>query len=748
MEEIYKVKGMHCASCAAVIEKTLKKQEGVSSISVNYASETAKISFDNAQTSLTKLSGAIASLGYSLSERRGGGEAEKSDARDEFGDLRYAVRVSFPLVVVTAVIMTLELLANPFKVLPEMPSAVGELFHHLLPVMATYVLFAIGRQYLKGLWMFLRSGMANMDTLIGMGTLAAFVYSFIVSSFEEPLRRFVDTDVLYYDVVIIVVGLITLGKYLEARAKLRTGDAIKSLLGLQVKTALVMRDGEEREISISEVVHGDEVLVKPGMKIPVDGRVIRGFSYVDESMLTGESMPVAKKEGDTISAGTMNTSGAFMFRATGIGKETLLAHIIAMVEDAQGSKASIERLTDKVSAIFVPIVLGIAGITLIAWLVLGTSAFGFGQALSFGLVSFVGVLVIACPCALGLATPTAIIVGVGKGATNGILIKNAEVLEKLYSVSALVIDKTGTITMGKPTVVSFLNASDLSDDEVITVLASLEKQSGHPIAEAILEYAKEKGILPKDVSNFLHVSGRGVKGSFGEKEYVLGNEAFMKEQGVLIDRTKINLSETPATVMFLGENGKLFAAISVGDKIKPEAKDAIAVLHRMGVRVVMATGDNEPIAQAVAREVGIDEVIAEALPETKQIKVRELQEKGMIVAVAGDGVNDAPALAAANVGIAMSTGTDAAIETSDITLLHGDIRKIAQAIRLSKLTMRTIRQNLFWAFVYNVVGIPLAAGLFYPLFGWLLSPVFAGLAMAFSSVSVISNSLRLKARKV
>lgn len=751
--DTYDVRGMHCASCAAVIEKAIKKQSGVHEVSVNYATETAKISLDEQVTGAAKLTEAIAPFGYSLVEPKPKGPISQNDHgahdghgshHEDFDELRKNVKTSLPFVIIAAVIMAWGLLVDPLGVLPSMPGATEELFRSLLPIMATYVLFATGRQYLKGLWMFLRTGMANMDTLVGMGTLAAFLYSFVVTAFGKTLQRFVDTSVTYYDVTIIVVGLITLGKYLEARAKVRTGDAIKNLLGLQVKTALVVRDGKEREIPISEVVHGDEVLVKPGMKIPVDGAVIKGSSYVDESMLTGESMPVSKKEGDSVSAGTMNTSGAFTIKATSVGAETLLAHIIAMVRDAQGSKASIERLTDKISSIFVPAVLVIAGIALVLWIALGAGSLGFGQAFSYGLVSFVGVLVIACPCALGLATPTAIIVGVGKGAGNGILIKNAEVLEKLYAVNALVIDKTGTITKGAPEVISISNVSGRADNEILTILASLEKQSEHPISAAIVAYAKAKNVSPREVSSFEHIPGRGLTGILDGAEYFLGNKALMSDKGAVVSVAE----ERQGTVMFLAEGKTVLASILVADAIKPESKEAIAALHRMGVRIVMATGDGEGVAREVAAEVGIDEFLAEILPAGKQAKVKELQEKGLVVAVAGDGVNDAPALAQANVGIAMSTGTDTAIETSDITLLHGDIRKIAQAMKLSRLTIRTIRQNLFWAFIYNVIGIPLAAGLFYPLFGWLLSPVFAGLAMALSSVSVISNSLRLKAKNI
>lgn len=748
-ESTYQVRGMHCASCAITIEKTLRKQEGVEHVSVNYGTESAKISFDAAKTDLAKLSSTIVPFGYSLAEREAAAPAAGDIRMKELEDLRNKVRTSMPIVVIAAVIMTWELLVNPFGLLPPISTSVKEFFHHLLPVLATYILFATGKQYLRGLWMFIRTGMANMDTLIGMGTLAAYLYSFAISAFEEQLAPFVNVEVLYYDVTIIVVGLITLGKYLEVRAKLRTGDAIKKLLGLQAKTALVIKDGEEREVPIGEVVRGDELQIKPGMKIPVDGILVRGSSYVDESMLTGEPMPEAKREGDNVAAGTINTTGAFVMKATGVGAETLLAHIIAMVEEAQGSRAPIEQLTDKVSSVFVPVVLGIAGATLLAWLLVGSQYLGFAQALSFGLVCFVGVLVIACPCALGLATPTAVIVGVGKGAVNGILIKNAEALEKLHKAKVLLIDKTGTITRGKPEVLSVEYVSRVSEREALTIVASLESQSEHPIAGTMVEYALRAGASKKEVSEFQHVTGRGVRGNIGGVLYVAGNETFMKEFGVTIGKEiSDRVAATPATAVFLAKEHELIAVALVGDAIKPEAKAAIQELHKRGVRVIMATGDGRAVAEAVAREVGIDEVLAEVLPVDKLAKVKELQNSGLLVAMVGDGINDAPALAQADVGIAMGTGTDVAIETGDITLLHGDIGKILRAIKLAESTMRTISQNLFWAFAYNVIGIPLASGIFYPFFGLLLSPVFAGLAMAFSSVSVVSNSLRLKTKSI
>jgi Cu2+-exporting ATPase/Cu+-exporting ATPase len=595
-----------------------------------------------------------------------------------------------------------------------------------------------------------------MDTLIGIGTVSAFIYSFAVTAFEDLLKPFVNVNNTYYDVTIVVITFIAIGKYLEARSKIKTGDAIEKLLNMQAKTALVIRDGKEIEISVNDVMHGDLIVVKPGSKIPVDGVITEGSSYIDESMVTGEPMPVQKKLGDSVVSGTMNTNGAFTFKATKVGSETLLAQIIKMVEEAQGSKAPIQALADKISSIFVPIVLVISFVTLGVWLFFGTSSLGFSQALSFGLVSFVGVLVIACPCALGLATPTAIIVGVGKGAREGILIKDAATLEKLHNVDTVIVDKTGTITVGKPTLVDISNFSNLTNDELVSILASLENKSEHPIAHAIVKYADEKNIKIKEVSNFEGIQGKGLRGIIDSTEYFVGNAKLVEGLGIQFDVTSLekftSQGKTPVIIATKetasSAGGKVLGIVMVSDEIKPESKKAVSDLHKLGIKVVMLTGDDERAAKHMASLVGIDDVVAHVMPQDKLAKIKELQSQGRIVAMAGDGVNDAPALAQADVGIAMGTGTDVAIESAGITLLGGDISKLVKAIKLSKMTMRGIKQNLFWAFVYNVVGIPLAAGVFYPVFGWLLSPVFAGMAMAFSSVSVVGNSLRIKAKKL
>ena len=751
--KIYKIKGMHCASCASVIERTIKKMDGVEEIAVNNGTENAKISFDAGKTSAEQFNAKLEPLGYSLvisDEIKKG----KDDKKDELKDMKMKVMSAIPLAVISVFVMTWDILSQ-FKLAPEMSLLWSEFFHHLLPLMATYVLFVVGKPYLLGLYRFIRYGKANMDTLIGIGTVSAYLYSFFVSAFEETLlKSFPNVTSTYFDVTIIVITFIALGKYLEAKSKLKTGDAIEKLLNLQAKTALVVRNGSEIEIPINEVVHGDIIVVKPAGKIPVDGIVISGSSYVDESMVTGEPMPVEKKGGDAVVSGTINTTGSFTFKATKVGGETLLAHIVKMVEDAQGSKAPIQALADKISSIFVPIVLGIAVLTLIVWLTVGAQYLGFSQALSYGLMSFVGILVIACPCALGLATPTAIIVGVGKGAKEGILIKDAATLQKLHQVNVLVVDKTGTLTFGKPEIVSIrtVQGPSLSDEDFILILASLENKSEHPIAHAVLSYAKEKNIKISDASQFEIIKGKGLKGLVNGGEYFAGNLKLIDDLKLKLSKEFLDAIEKETsegkTPVILADKNAVLGFVMVADKVKPEAVDAVKNLHKLGIKVVMLSGDNKKTAEYISKVIGIDEVVGEAMPEDKLNKIKDLQSKGNIVAMAGDGVNDAPALAQADVGIAMATGTDVAIESAGITLLHGDISKLVKAFKLSKMTMRGIKQNLFWAFVYNIVGIPLASGIFFPFFGWLLSPVFAGFAMAMSSVSVVSNSLRIKSKKL
>ncbi len=777
-QKTFPIRGMHCASCSLTIERTLKKLDGIESVEVSYGTEKAKIQFDESKIDAAKMTKAIDPLGYSLIDeapsvkpmdmsaaQMGMSESEHAEhlglnqtKKEKLAELQQMKRTVFsaiPIAIGSIAVMAWELLAQ-LGFIPMMMPLWEEFFHHLMPIFATYILFVVGKPYLLGLYRFIRYGKANMDTLIGLGTVAAFLYSFVITAFEEPLSPFLNVHVVYYDVTIVVIAFIALGKYLEVRSKLKTGDAIEALLTLQAKTALVVRGGKEMELPLDQVVRGDVLIVKPAGKIPVDGVVLEGASYIDESMITGEPIAVSKGVNDRVIAGTMNTTGSFTMSATKIGSETMLAHIIKMVEDAQGSKAPIQALADKISGVFVPIVLVIACISLALWLIVGTPIIGFSQALSFGLTCFVGVLVIACPCALGLATPTAIIVGVGKGAREGILIKDAATLEKLHQVNVVVVDKTGTITKGKPEVVEIkareageVREARGAEMNVLEILASLESKSEHPIASAIVAHAKANRISIQSVTDFEVVKGKGLRGHIDGKEYFAGNITLMEDLKLPLELQPIETATREGkTPVLLATRTEILGTVYVADAIKPEAIDAVRALHERGIQVVMLTGDHHNTAQFIAAQAGIDDVVSEVMPADKLTKIKELQSQGKIVAMAGDGINDAPALAQADVGIAMGTGTDVAIESAGITLLGGDLSKLVKAIRLSEITMRGIKQNLFWAFFYNVVGIPLAAGLFYPFFGLLLNPIFAGAAMAFSSVSVVGNSLRLKSKKL
>ncbi|MEI6238202.1 MAG: heavy metal translocating P-type ATPase [bacterium] len=756
--ENLKIKGMHCASCAVIIKDRLAKLDGIKSVEVNYATEKAKVDFDSAKVSVEKMNEEVGKLGYSLidhSKHEMSGEHDMKDMHkmNDENKMKSKVLFAFPVAGLVFIIMVWDILAKSFSSIPELPISM-DVFNTVGLILSTITLFWVGQIFIKGVGRFLRYGVANMDTLVGIGTLTAYIYSTAITLFPSLRILLHLPEYTYFDVTIVVIGFVTLGKYLEARSKARTGEAIEKLMALQAKTALVFRDGREMEISISEVQIGDTVIVKPGTKIPVDGKITEGQSAVDESMITGESIPVDKKVGEIVVGATFNKNGHFKFIATKVGSDTVLSQIIKMVEEAQGSKAPIQDLADKVSSIFVPVVLGISVLTLILWLTFGTHALGFSQALSYGILSFVGVLVIACPCALGLATPTAIIVGIGKGAEYGILIKNAEALEKINSIDTVVLDKTGTITKGKPEVTDIISLdSGWSDSEILLLTASIEKLSEHPLAEAIVANAKEKfgagnseGVREnfafKKVENFLALEGIGVKG------IIEGKNVYIHKPDGSENLNKITeLQKQGKTVVVAEVNEKKIGLIALNDTLKEGAKEITAKLHKKSIKVIMLTGDNHLSAEYIAKQAGIDSVISEVLPSDKAGKIRALQAEGKKVAMAGDGINDAPALMQADVGIAMSTGTDVAIESAGIILLHGDVNKLIQVFELSRATMRTVKQNLFWAFIYNIIGIPVAAGLLYPLWGIVLNPIFAGLAMAGSSVSVVTNSLRLKAKK-
>jgi Cu+-exporting ATPase len=604
------------------------------------------------------------------------------------------------------------------------------------------VQFWCGLQFYKGALAAARHKTTDMNTLIAVGTTAAFSYSIAATFFPGLFEARGLSAEVYFDTAAAIIVLILFGRLLEARAKGRTSEAIKKLIGLQPKTARIIRDGEEIDIPVEEVVVDDVVVVRPGEKIPVDGLVVDGYSSVDESMISGESLPVEKKEGDEVIGATINKTGSFKFKATKIGKETALSQIVKMVEEAQGSKPPIARMADIIASYFVPTVIVIAVITFIVWY-----TFGPAPAFTYGLLNFVAVLIIACPCALGLATPTSIMVGTGKGAENGILIRGGESLETAHKLTAIILDKTGTLTKGEPSVTDIVSTTDYSEDNVLFFAASAEKGSEHPLGEAIVEKAKERNIDVVDAEGFIAIPGHGIRAQIKKNKILLGNIKLMMDEGIALngsEREIERLSDEGKTPMFLAVDGKAAGLIAVADTLKENSREAVLALERLGLQVAMLTGDNKRTAEAIAKQVGIKRVLAEVLPEDKAEKVMDLQKEGKIVAMVGDGINDAPALAQSDVGISIGTGTDVAMEASDITLISGDLRAIVTAIALSKATIRNIKQNLFWAFFYNATLIPIAAGALYPFFGILLNPIFAAAAMGLSSVSVVSNALRLK----
>lgn len=745
---------MHCASCASIITKRVTALHGVENATVNFATEKAQVAYDPQTVSLEEMNATISPLGYSLATNTAGDDhahhalpAKGTDQERALDLQRAKTQFVLPITLAIFTLMLWDIVSRLLPAVPRLPLPM-ELFNIISLVIATPVLFWVGRPFIDGVIRFIRYRVANMDTLVGVGTLVAYCYSVIITLLP-PVRELLGLpEYTYFDVTIVVIGFVTLGKYLETRSKQRTGAAIEKLLNLQAKTALVIRDGREVELPLEQVIVGDLIVVKPAGTIPVDGEVTEGASYVDESMISGEPVPVQKGIGDAVVAGTLNTTGAFTFRATKVGAETMLARIITMVETAQGSKAPIQALVDRISAVFVPAVLVISILTLVTWLTLGTFYLGFPQALTYGLLSFVGILVIACPCALGLATPTAIIVGVGKGAREGILIKDAATLEKLHRVTTVVMDKTGTITRGKPELVETRSVSDYTDQRLVTIAAALEQKSEHPIAHAIVTAAQQRSLALPVVTDFEALKGKGIRGTIDGVTYYAGSPKLLADLGLALPDALNSAVTVGATPVLLATDAQVLGLLLVADAVKPEAAEAIARLKRLKIKVVMLTGDIRATAEAIGAQVGVDRVVAEVLPEDKLTTISELQSKGEIVAMVGDGVNDAPALAQADVGIAMATGTDVAIESAGITLLHGDLSKLLKAIRLSRITMRGIQQNLFWAFIYNIVGIPVAAGILFPLWGIILNPIFAGLAMAFSSVSVVANSLRLRTKKL
>jgi Cu+-exporting ATPase len=720
---VLNVTGMTCAACSARIEKKLGKLNGVSSANVNLTTQKATVEYNPAEIKISDMISAVKSLGYGAERAEEvTADREKEQREKEIRSLRITLIISAILAspLLLAMIMAMVGIDIPFLHNP-----------YFQLIVATPIQFVIGSRFYKHAYYALRSKSANMDVLISMGTSAAYFFS-LYNVFFEPAKMGGMKD-LYFEAAAVIITLILLGKYFEAVAKGKTSEAIKKLMGLQAKTARVLRNGTEEDIPIEEVEVGDIVVVRPGEKIPVDGKIIEGSSSIDESMLTGESLPVEKKPGDECIGATINKFGTFRFEATKVGKDTALSQIVKMVEDAQGSKAPIQKIADKVSGIFVPVVVGIAFMTFLIWLLI-TGDF------TKAIVSAVAVLVIACPCALGLATPTAIMVGTGKGAENGILIKGGEHLETAYKLNAVVLDKTGTITKGQPEVTDVINLAGMGDNEILKLAAISEKNSEHPLGVAIYEKGKKKFGSILDPDSFEAIPGRGIKALIGNRTVYVGTRKLMTEQSLDVDSIELllaKLEDDGKTAMLMSVDNKLEAILAVADTLKENSKEAIEDLQGMGIEVYMITGDNKRTANAIAKQVGITNVLAEVLPENKAQEVEKLKSMGKVVAMVGDGINDAPALATANIGMAIGTGTDVAIEAADITLMRGDLNTIPAAIRLSRKTMRKIKQNLFWAFFYNIIGIPFAALGF-------LNPMIAGGAMAFSSVSVVSNSLSLK----
>ncbi len=801
------IKGMTCASCVARIERALNKTAGVKKASVNFATEKANVTHDSAlprkelekaiedlgykvvktgagegnvlhlkivgmdnphcvstvagglsrlpgiiakellvtekatieynpsEISPQKIKQAIADLGYKPLEANASVDAEKQARQKEIKELKMRTMVA---IIFSLPLLFIAMLA-PFFGIP-LPEFIEENITLIELILATPVIVAGSIFYSRGLLALWKTKTATMDTLVAVGTGTAYIYSIVISIFIWAGIEGYGAENLYYEVAALLIAFILLGKYLEAIAKGKTSEAIKKLIGLQAKTALVLRGKKEVEILIEQVQAGDILIVKPGQKIPVDGIIINGYSAVDESMITGESIPAEKKKRDKVIGATINKTGTFTFRATKVGSDTALAQIIKLVEEAQGSKAPIQKLADKVSAYFVPIVIVIAIAAFLIWSFVGAE-------FSFALTAFVAVLIIACPCALGLATPTAIMVGTGKGAEHGILIKSAESLQKAQQIDSIVFDKTGTLTKGKPEVTDLIAKNKHAQKELLQLAAIAEKRSEHPLGEAIVKEAKKQKLALPDPTHFKALTGRGLEAKHQGKLLYLGNRKLMKEKNIsiaLLEKELQQLENEGKTAMILAVNRKIAGIIAVADTVKEHSAEAVRHLQELGKEVAMITGDNERTAKAIARQVGIKRVFAEVLPEEKASKVKQLQKEKKKVAAVGDGINDAPMLAQADIGIAIGSGTDVAIESAGIVLIKEDLRDVANAMELSRYTMRKIRQNLFWAFIYNSAGIPLAAGVLYPFTGWLLSPVIAGAAMAFSSVSVLSNSLLMK----
>ena len=733
--------GMHCSSCARIIEQSLKKVPGVKQANVNFAAEKAVVIYDESQVQTNELIKVVISAGYKA-ELVNSKDSEYDHKKRELEIKSYRDRFWFSLALSLPMLyfMLLDFFAIPGKL------AVLPYIGIISLILTIPIQFVVGAGFYKGMWSSLKMKTFNMDSLVAIGTSTAFIYSLV-----NFINYFIKTGSiiglggkipeLYFETAAYLITFVILGKWLEIRTKAKTGDSIKKLMGLQAKTARVIRNGKTSDISVEEVIHGDIVIVRPGEKIPVDGKITKGLSAVDESMITGESLPTEKNIGDMVIGSTVNKTGSFEFEATRVGSETALAQIIRLIEDAQGSKAPIQGFADRISAVFVPTVIGLAILTFLVWFFL------LGATLSFALMAFTAVIVIACPCALGLATPTSLMVGTGRGAEQGILIKGGEPLDAACHINAVIFDKTGTLTKGKPEVTDIISFEHLAEDEILAISAGLEKLSEHPLAEAIYTYANEESVKLEEVENFSAIAGHGVKGIINGVEYYFGNRRLITEtlnhSIVKIDRKLIKLEEQGKTAMILATKEVILGAIAVADTVKPTSKEAVAKLKKLGIAVYMITGDNERTARAIALQVGIENVLAEVLPHDKANEVKKLQQNKYKVAMVGDGINDAPALAQADLGIAMGSGTDVAMDTGGIVIMRNDLNDVVTAFQLSRETMGKIKQNMFFALFYNIIGIPIAARVFIGL-GIVLKPELAGLAMAMSSISVVGNSLLLR----
>jgi len=738
------VQGMSCASCVSTIEAGVRALPGVEDVAVNFAHKTADVDYDPTQATTRDIVQAVRDTGYRAEKRDENADdavaKEEAEREREYQTLMKKFRLAAIVSVPNVILMYPDFVPGLTTLIPH-GSGMEQLVWAFMGALTVPVLAWSGSQFFVGMWAALKHRSANMHTLISLGVSAAFAYSVVAVAFPGIFPEGAAAEP-FWDVTTVVIALVVLGLALESKARGRTSEAIRKLIGLQAKTAHVMRDGKVQEIPIEDVVVGDVVMVRPGDKIPVDGVVVDGSSNVDESMITGEALPVEKKTGDEVIGATMNKSGSFRFEAAKVGKDTALANIIKMVQDAQGSKAPIQRIVDQVSGYFVPTVMILAILAFVAWY-----DFGPEPRLIYATVVFVTTLVIACPCALGLATPTSLTVGIGKGAENGILIRSGDALQTAERISVVVLDKTGTITRGEPTLTDMTAMPDFEEQQLLALGASLEQYSEHPLGEAVVRAAKAQDQDLSEAQDVQTKAGHGISGLINGVRVHIGTAKYLSEEGIdargLEDIASI-YSPQGKTPIMVGVDGAPAGVLAVADTVKPDSKDAIARLHELGLKVVMLTGDQRQTADAIAREVGVDQVFAQVLPEHKADKVAELQAQGHVVAMVGDGINDAPALAAADIGIAIGSGTDVAIEAADVTLIKGSLHGVATAMDISRATMRNVRQNLLGAFGYNALGIPVAMGILYPVFGILMSPMIAGAAMAFSSVTVVSNANRLR----